>query len=88
MLHELKILPTYFASILDGTKRFEIRREDRAHPYSVGDRIRLREHCPEGYHDDQQEAHYTGRECFVRVIYRTDFMQHPGVVVLGISDPI
>lgn len=88
MLHELKILPTYFVAVLDGSKRFEIRREDRGVPYCVGDRIRLREHSPEGYWDDQPEAHYSGRECFVRIIYRTDFLQQPGVVVLGLSDPI
>jgi hypothetical protein len=40
-LVELKVLPPYFDAIADGSKTFELRRNDRA--YQRGDRLRLRE---------------------------------------------
>ena len=40
-LHELKIYKKYFNAILDGRKKFEIRRNDRG--FQVGDNVILRE---------------------------------------------
>lgn len=58
MTHELKILPEYFQPVFDGTKNFEIRKDDRQ--YQVGDILILRE----------TNGHsYTGREVRVVVTY-------------------
>ena len=88
MLHELKIEPYFYASVIAGEKRFEIRKDDRSPRFSVGDRLRLREHAPENYFAHDPSPHYTGHECTVRVTFRTDFEQKTGYVVLGITDPI
>lgn len=70
MLHELKTWPEYFARIEDGTKTFEIRRNDRG--FQAGDVLQLREFNPTGDHDTCTEEHcstrrYTGREAFPKV---------------------
>lgn len=79
MLHELKILPEHFVAITKGSKRFEIRKDDRG--FQPGDFLHLREHDPrEGFG-------YMGGECVVRVVYMSTFEQKPGYAVLGISDP-
>jgi len=40
-IHELKTLPEYFRYSMDGTKRFELRKDDRG--FAVGDRVVLKE---------------------------------------------
>lgn len=42
--HDLKVWPAYFEAIVDGTKSFEVRRNDR--DFKVGDRLTLREFDP------------------------------------------
>lgn len=39
--HELKILPEYFSEVKKGTKRFELRKNDR--DFKVGDSVMLNE---------------------------------------------
>lgn len=51
--HELKTWQSYFHAIADGTKTFEIRRDDRG--FRVGDTLRLRE-------TEYGSGNYTGRE--------------------------
>lgn len=63
-VHSLKILPEYFKSVKDGTKRFEIRYNDRN--YKVGDLLLLRE---------WSNGHYTGNEIIVKVTYILDKFQ-------------
>lgn len=58
--HELKIWPEYFEEIRLETKKFEIRKDDRA--FRTGDILYLREYLP---HTRQ----YTGREIKARVDY-------------------
>ena len=41
MIHELKIYPKYFEKVLDGTKTFEVRKNDRG--FQVGDTVILKE---------------------------------------------
>lgn len=59
MLHELKTWPRPYRAVKDGTKTFEVRKNDR--PYSVGDRLWLREWDPatESYSGDSLTADVT-----------------------------
>ena len=60
MRHELKTWPIYYDAIASGTKRFEIRKDDR--PFRVGDTLLLREWEP-------RSETYTRRRCAVRVTW-------------------
>lgn len=62
MEHELKTWPAPFQAVLDGTKTYEFRRNDRN--FMVGDRLWLREW------DNVGEA-YTGRSAVCEVSYMT-----------------
>ena len=70
-IHELKILPEYFEKLLDGSKTFELRKDDRG--FKVGDII-LKEYIP-GYRDWTGpeeviiEEKYTGRENKKKISY-------------------
>lgn len=57
-LHELKIYPKYFDAVLNGSKQFEIRKNDRN--FQVGDNIFLRE-C--------DNIKYSGRTIFAEITY-------------------
>jgi len=78
MLHTLKSWPEYFMATDNGSKTFEVRRNDR--DFAVGDVLELREYNPKTFC-------YTGR-----VIYRQITFVLPGggwgiaegVVVLGV----
>lgn len=59
MLHELKTWPAYFDRIEDGSKTFEIRKNDRG--FQAGDMLRLREFNPTGDHDTCRDERCTGR---------------------------
>jgi Domain of unknown function (DUF3850) len=60
MRHELKSWPKYFGVVLDGTKTFEIRKNDRN--FQVGDGLLLKEWDPE-------TTFYSGRTILVSVPY-------------------
>lgn len=62
-LHELKTWPGPFAAILDGRKRFEVRRGDRA--FAAGDEVVLREWAP----GRPGRCGYTGREVHAVITY-------------------
>ena len=77
MEHELKIYPQYFADVISGKKKFEIRKNDRK--YRVGDILILKE---------WDNIKYSGREARAEVIYLIDdkFVGiQPGYVVMGIE---
>lgn len=57
--HELKCVPPYFARVLDGTKTFEVRRDD-GRGFAAGDQLWLREW------DGQR---FTGRSIHKRVMF-------------------
>lgn len=59
-IHPLKTWPHYFQAVEDGTKRFELRINDR--DFQVGDWLWLQEWSP----DTRQ---YSGRETWTRVTY-------------------
>ena len=81
-IHDLKSWPVYFQPMLDGTKRFEIRRNDRN--FLVGDLLWERE-----WNLDTKE--YTGRTLLVKVDYLIDKLPDNfglglyGFVVMSIS---
>lgn len=61
MIHELKIYPQYFEKVLDGTKTFEVRKNDR--DFQVGDTVVLKEFY---------NIKYSGREITVKITYILD----------------
>jgi uncharacterized protein DUF3850 len=70
--HELKTWPPYFEHLLDGRKRFEVRKNDRR--FAVGDVIKFREYVPkeQAAKHGEAEAYYTGRAYSMRVRYILD----------------
>ena len=77
-VHKLKIEPRYFAAVMNGTKPFEIRKNDRN--YKVGDFLALEEWV-------QKDQQYTGRRTARGVTYVLSdsvFLTH-GYVALGIE---
>lgn len=75
-IHTLKTEPSYFEAVLNGSKRFEIRKNDRN--YQVGDFLLLQEWDP-------KESMYTGRSVLAKIVYMSDFEQKEGYVVLSIE---
>lgn len=59
-VHELKIAPLYFEDIKNGTKKFEVRKDDREPKYSAGDVLILRE---------WNGKRYTGQTLKAKVTY-------------------
>ncbi len=76
MIHAKKILPEYFSDVLDGLKKFEVRKDDCN--YKVGDQLALNEWA---------DGNYTGRSVLVQITYRLDLDDFLGTkdnwVVLG-----
>ena len=58
--HDLKSWPEFFAPILDGSKKFEVRNNDRG--FHKGDILNLREW-------DDRKGVYTGRSIKKKVTY-------------------
>lgn len=67
-VHDLKVWPPYFDALADGSKPFEVRRDDRQ--FRVGDVLRLREwDLHPGTAQEIEAKGYTGREVTLRVTY-------------------
>ena len=60
--HNLKIWPNWFLAVVDGSKCFEIRRDDRG--FEVGDLLVFEEYKP-------RVGTYTGRTIRRRIVYIT-----------------
>lgn len=75
--HRLKVWPEFYERIVDGSKPFEVRNDDRG--YQVGDVLFLREWVP-------QSSEYTGRAVFKRITYVGRFGVLPGFCVLGLGE--
>jgi len=69
VIHELKTWPGYFERIVNGSKTFEIRRNDRG--FQAGDVLRLREYEPAGDHDECPDTRCTGRRYSGREVLRS-----------------
>jgi len=68
--HDVKSWPDFFEPLLNGSKMFDLRRNDR--DYKVGDLLYLREW-------DDHEQEYTGRQCFRRITYILDGIGHGSI---------
>lgn len=75
-VHGLKIEIDYFNKILDGSKTFEIRKDDRG--FRFGDVVNLNEFY---------NGEYTGRSIIANVGYVCDYAQVDGYVVFGLIEP-
>ena len=90
-IHRIKAWPRYFAALWDGTKTFEVRRDDRA--YAEGDQLHIYEFNPALCHRAACKS-YTCDKQSGRVLVKTvtyvlpggQFGIEPGYVVLGLSD--
>ena len=80
MHHELKTWKKYFAALWEGTKNFELRKDDRN--FENGDLLTLKEY-------DFQKGEYTGREISARVSYKLEdcdaFGLKKGFCILGLE---
>ena len=74
MQHKLKVLPEYFKAIVDETKTFEVRKNDRN--FSAGDTLVLQEYEPRIL-NKKTGNFYTGNMCEVEVYYFLD--NFPGI---------
>lgn len=87
MIHELKTHPQYFSMVFAGTKKFEVRKNDRN--YQLGDELLLKEFVPKGYYEDGlNDDKYTGRILHRRIDYILiggQFGVEPGYVVMSLS---
>lgn len=77
--HELKCWPEYFAALLDGTKTFEYRLNDRR--FAVGDTLWLREYDP-------LTLTYTGRDLRFVVTYLLPIGGYDGFVILSLRSAV
>lgn len=74
VIHELKVWPEFYERIIDGSKTFEVRKDDRG--YQAGDVLRLREWRPAGGGPLMTGiGNHTGRETtrIVGFIFRQGF---------------
>lgn len=97
--HELKTWPEFFGRVMDGTKPFEYRLNDR--DFKEGDTLHLREYvkypvtmppnqAPDGVELDlndegQARGHYTGRELFKNVDYIYQVPPANKYVIMGLG---
>lgn len=76
--HNLKILPEHFKNVIEGTKRFEVRRNDRN--FKNGDGL-----CLEEY--DLQTKQYTGQSKYfivTNILYGGQYGIQEGFCVMSI----
>lgn len=79
MVHDLKILPSFYEDVIQHRKTFEVRKNDR--PYTVGDFLVLREYTP--------DKGYTGRAVQTPVIYVLNDIRYckRDFIIMGIGTP-
>lgn len=84
--HELKTWPDYYVHLLDGTKTFEYRRNDR--DFRVGDVLYLREWEPLAWDGAAPTlGRYTGRSMCRRVTYMLNTSQEFVIMALESATP-
>lgn len=79
MVHDLKILPSFYEDVIQHRKTFEVRKNDR--PYAVGDFLILREYTP--------DRGYSGRAVKAPIVYILNDLRFckRDFVIIGIGTP-
>ena len=95
MTHELKCWPEHFVALRTGSKKFEVRRDDRVPRFELGDRLLMKEfdprdstHIVEGGVVVKEVGFFTGRddEYVVTWVLRAPTVGFPkGWVVLQVE---
>lgn len=75
-IHDLKILPIYFKAIVDGSKNFEVCKNNKN--FHVGDELYLRE-----FEDGQYTGNYTVR--IVTYAFEDKEVLKDGYIILGLK---
>lgn len=86
LIHELKLHTRYFYSVVDMSKPFEVRKNDR--DYKKGDELLLKEFVPKGYFEEWEEEAYTGQICHRVITYVLkggEYGLEKGYVILGLA---
>ena len=97
MIHSVKCYPEFFSSLKDGTKTFEVRKNDR--PYAVGDFLAVNEYASfDPYEDVREElierfdrsdgkGRYSGDCLLFRITYILDDPQFTAkdMIILGLA---
>lgn len=100
IIHTVKCYPEYFKPLMDGSKTFEVRENDRI--YEVGDYLAVNEFLPEedpytlrknspkdsgGFDRAADDGYYSGKCALFRITYILDNPQFrkEGTVVLGLA---
>jgi hypothetical protein len=74
MVHELKVWTKYFDSLIDNSKTFEVRFDDRG--YQVGDMLILKEFI-------LSRGEYSGRMTSRKISYKLNAKEMPNVIAPG-----
>lgn len=88
-VHELKLDDKYFNDVQDGSKTFEIRKNDR--DFQVGDLLALSRYkdgsyCYYNFFSKFNNSDIHGADTLLMLVtYVTDYEQKDGYVVMGIS---
>lgn len=89
MVHRLKIKPEFYQAVFDGSKNFEVRKNDR--DFHVGDTIVLCEYDPFKYRGMGGAGidGFSGREITETITYILDDETYckEGFVVIGFAQP-
>lgn len=94
MIHVVKCNYEYFKLLKDGTKPFEVRKNDRL--YEVGDHLAVNEFVPDDQHDPYDMdsglrhtsgGYYTGDCLMYKITYILNDPQYckDGMVILGLA---
>lgn len=103
MIHTVKCYPEFFKALADGSKPFEVRKNDRT--YKAGDFLAVNEFLPEedpytlrsgmkepygGYHHAVEDGYYSGNCMLFKITYVLDDPRFckEGMVVLGLARQI
>ena len=86
--HEMKLHTRWFDAVANGTKRFEIRKDDRG-GFKAGDCLILKEID----YNDNDGLYYTGRRIIVKITHVLTAKQFPegikaGYAILSLDKPV